>query len=156
MAQQEPTMPTTCDHCGKPFNTSAVHPRRYCSIACEEGRAPLAMSDPQSPEYHLHIQGNPESLIGKALVSNGLKRVDYSPDWCKGPNDWSHGTVVDVDVENQTYVRKNDVVLGVVYDYDGYYHLEHENMETGQITHRRIKDSQVVSMIRQDRWWVDG
>ena len=157
MAQQEPTMPTTCDHCGKPFNTSAVHPRNYCSIACEEGRAPLPMSDPSSPDFHLHVKGEPRALVGKTLVANGLSLVDYSPDWCKGPNDWSHGVVTDVDVENQTYVRKDDVVLGKIVDYgaDGYT-VEHEDMETGELTTRTIHDFLMVEMLRKDRWWVDG
>jgi len=152
MAQQEPMMPTTCDYCKK----SRVHPRRYCSIACEEGRGRLPMDSPESPDYHLYLKGEPQALVGKALVAKARNLVDYSPDWCRNPEDCGRGVVVSHDRENQTYVRKDDVVLGVVYDYDGHYHIEHENMETGQITHRRIKDMLVVDQIRRGRWWVDG
>jgi len=114
------------------------------------------MDSPESPDYHLYLKGEPEALVGKALVANARKLVDYSPDWCRNPEDCGRGVVVSHDRENQTYVRKDDVVLGVVYDYDGHYHIEHENMETGQITHRRIKDMLVVDQIRRERWWVDG
>jgi len=62
-------MATTCNHCGQPFNTSQAHPRRHCSIACEEGRGPVPIDDPSSDMYHRHLQGNPEALVGMALVS---------------------------------------------------------------------------------------
>lgn len=78
-----------------------------------------AMSDPQSPDYHLYLKGNPEALVGKTIV------------------------------------QKDDGVLGVVCDYDSYYHIEDENTETGETTHRRIKDMQVVDQIRKGNWWVE-
>lgn len=157
MARLEPTTTTTCDHCGEMFKCSAVHPRRYCSIACEEGRAIRAMDHPESPDYHLHLQANPESLVGKTLIASGLKRVEYAPDWCKDPSDWRQSELVSVDRDNLTYVRTDDVVLGRVVDYgaDGYT-VEHENIETGEITTRTIHDFQIVAQIRRDNWWVDG
>jgi len=114
------------------------------------------MSDPQSPDYHLYLKGNPESLVGETILASGLKRVDYSADWCKGPEDWSHGTIVDVNEPNLTYVRKDDVVIGTVTDYDGHYTVRYENIETGEITIRRIKDMLLVDQLRRDNWWVDG
>jgi len=150
-------MPTTCNHCGKPFNTSAVHPRRYCSIACEEGRGPRAQSDPASPDFWLHVQGNPETLVGRALVARGLKFCDYSPDWHRPPERYDVNDIVSIDREEQEFVRHDDVYLGRVAEYDGgEYVIEHEDMETGEITHRRVDDSMVLSLIRQDTWWVDG
>jgi hypothetical protein len=155
--QQEPMQSMMCAHCGELFKTSQQHPRKYCSIACEEGRGPIPMSNPQSPDYHLYVQGEPEAILGRVLVANGLKRVNYSPDWCRGPDDWYSATIVDHDSENEIYVREDDVVLGHVVDYrDGNYVVEHEDIETGEITVREIDDSTLVSMIRQDRWWVDG
>jgi len=161
MAQQPPVATMKCARCGTMFKgnprSQPLGRDDYCSLACEEGRGPRAMSDPQSPDYHLFLKGQPEALVGKTLLASGLKRVDYSADWCKGPEDWSHGTVVDVDVPNLTYVRKDDVVLGTVVDYgaDGYT-VEHEDMETGEITRRTIHDFLMVAQIRDDRWWVDG
>ncbi len=160
MAQQSPTATMSCARCGQLFEgnprSQPLGRDNYCSISCEEGRGPRAMSDPQSPDYHLFLKGEPEALVGKTLLASGLKRVDYSADWCKGPENWSHGTVVDVDEPNVTYVRKDDVVLGTVVDYDGHYTIEHENIETGEVTRRRVKDMLLVSQLRQDHWWVDG
>jgi len=160
MAQQPPTATMSCARCGQLFTgnprSQPLGRDNYCSISCEEGRSPRAMSDPQSPDYHLYLKGDPEALVGKTLLASGLKHVDYSADWCKGPDEWSHGTIVDVDAPNLTYVRKDDVVLGTVVDYDGHYTVEHEDMETGEITRRRIKDMLLVDQLRRDRWWVDG
>lgn len=114
------------------------------------------MHDPQSPDYHLYLKGNPQALVGQTLVANGLKYVDYSADWCRGPNDWAAGVVVDHDGHDVSYIRKDDVVLGKVVDYDGHYHIEHEDVETSEVTRRRIKDMLVVEQIRRERWWVDG
>lgn len=157
MARPEPEMATTCDHCGEPFTTSQVHPRKYCSIACEEGRGPLPMDDPQSPDYHLHLKGNPEDLVGKAVLAVGFKRVDYSPDWAKGPHYTTPTSTVWVDEEEEVYLRETDVYLGEVVEYgaDGYV-IEHENLETGEITERTVHDFLMVEQIRNDRWWVDG
>lgn len=161
MAQQPPTATMSCARCGQMFNgnprSQPLGRDNYCSIACEEGRGPRAMSDPQSPDYHLYLKGEPEALVGKTLIAAALKRVDYSSDWCKGPEDWSHGTIVDHSEQDVTYVRKDDVVLGTVVDYgaDGYT-VEHENIETGEITTRVIQDFLMVEQLRTDRWWVDG
>lgn len=114
------------------------------------------MSDPLSPDYHLHLKGHPEALVGESLVARGLKQVNYSADWCKGPDDWSHGVVVSHNPDDVAYVRKDDVYLGEVVEYDGHYTIEREDMDTGEITTRRIKDMLVVAQIREDRWWVDG
>jgi hypothetical protein len=152
----EEIVPTTCNHCGKPFNTSRQNPRRYCSISCEEGLAPLPMSDPQSPDYHLFLKGNPIALVGRTLVARGLEFCDYSPDWHKNPDQYNRGTLVTVNEEEQTFVKKSNIVVGKVVDYDGHYTISHTDSETGNAFTRRIKDIFVVEMIRQDRWWVDG
>lgn len=155
--EAEPTMPTTCDHCGKAFNTSRQHPKNYCSIACEEGRAPLAKSDPASEGYHLHLQGEPESLVGKTLVANAFKRTCYSPDWHRDYDDYNSREIVSHDPENEVLVVKRDVVIGTVTAYEnGHYVVETENLETGTMVTQRINPSDAVSKIKDNRWWVDG
>lgn len=159
MAQQPPTATMSCARCGQLFKgnprSQPLGRDNYCSIACEEGRGPRAMSDPQSPDYHLYLKGNPKDLVGKAIVADGLKLVDYSPDWCKGPDDWKNCTIVDHDEHDASYVRKNGVFLGKVVDYDGEYVLERENIETGEVTTRRIGDMLMVEQLKFDRWWVE-
>lgn len=154
---EEPTRATTCDRCGEPFNTSGVHPSRYCSIACEEGRSALPIDDPSSEGYHFHLQGEPQSLVGKAILATGLKRTCYAPTWHKKPHRYSSQQIVDHDTESEILVLRDDVFLGKVVDFgaDGYT-IEHENMETGEITKRVVSESVVLDQIRHDRWWVDG
>lgn len=149
----------TCDRCGEQFRGN---PRSqplggtYCSLACEEGRSPLPMSDPASDGFHLHLQGEPDALVGMTLVAEGLKLVDYSPEWAKNPSDYKSRRVVDVDEENETLVRKDSVVLGQVVGYGGgKYMVEHENMETGELTVFHVKDTQAVHQIRKGRWWAE-
>lgn len=161
MAQQSPTATMKCDHCGELFEgnprTQPLGRANYCSISCEEGRGPLAMSDPQSLDYHCYLKGNPEALVGKTLVAKALKYVDYSADWCKGPEGWEYGTVVDHDEQDVSYVRVDDIPLGKVYAYEqGQYLVEHEDLETGEVTRRSIDDTLMVAQIRRDRWWADG
>jgi hypothetical protein len=67
--QRAPITPTSCERCGKLFNTSEQHPRRYCSIACEEGRGPLPDRDPRSPNFCHFVQGNPERLVDTVAIS---------------------------------------------------------------------------------------
>lgn len=112
------------------------------------------MDDPSSPDYHLHLKAEPGSLIGKSVIAEGLKLVDYSPDWATGPP--TRDTfVVCHDEEQEVYVREAGVYLGTVTDYDGHYTIEREDMETGEIHRRRVKDILVVDMIRKDNWWVE-
>jgi hypothetical protein len=139
------------------FTTSRQHPRRYCSIACEEGRSPLPESDPASEGYHLHLQGNPQSLIGKNLLANGLKRTCYSPDWHRSPADYSSRELVSQDAESETLVRKDDVLLGQVVAFEaGEYVVKKESIETGEVRTFTVDASLTVSQIRNDRWWVEG
>lgn len=70
--RQTPTVPTTCDNCGKHFNTDRQHPRSYCSIACEEGRRAPPISEPESDGYHLHVKAEPEALVGNWLHTQDL------------------------------------------------------------------------------------
>jgi len=152
---EAPIRPTTCDRCGEPFNTSDQHPARYCSIACEEGRSPLPVSDPASDGYHLHLQGEPSALVGKEVLAVGLKRTCYAPDWHKNPDQYSPQRLVSHDEESQTIVVSDEVFLGSVVAYDrGEYVIEHEDMETGEISRRRVKDSVALAQVRNDRWWV--
>lgn len=116
----------------------------------------MPMSDPSSPDYHLHLKGTPEALVGKMILASALKLVDYSPDWARGPDSLPNREVVWHDAESELYIRKSSVVVGTVVDYDGQYTIEHENVETGEITTRRMSDILVVSQIRNGRWWVDG
>lgn len=154
--ESEPTRPTTCDHCGKHFNTSAVHPSRYCSIACEEGRAPRAISDPRSDGYHLHLQGNPEALVGKTLVANALKRTCYSPEWHKSPDDYNPRKIREHDTSEETIVYETIQVIGKVTNYEnGEYTVVHDAVEGERVT-QHISDSATVNQIRKDEWWVDG
>lgn len=155
--EQEPITPTMCDRCGNHFNTSEVHPRQYCSIACEEGRTPLPESDPASNNFHLYVQGNPEALVGNWLVARGLKRTCYAPKWHKNPADYSPRTIVSHDKSEEVLFYKTDVVIGKVYGYhDGVYDVEYENMETGEFSERKLDASLVVDQLRRDDWWVDG
>lgn len=152
---EAPTRPTTCDRCGKPFNTSDQHPRRYCSIACEEGRSPLPESDPASDGYHLHLQSQPEALVGREVLAVGLKRTDYSPDWHKSPDQYSPRRIVSHNESDTTLVLNDEVFLGTVVSFEnGQYTLEHEDIETGEITRRTVDASIAVSQIRQENWWA--
>lgn len=148
---------TTCEHCGRHFNTTVPHPSRYCSIGCEEGRAPLPEQHPDSDGYHLHLQAEPQSLIGRNLVAHGLKRTDYSPDWHRDLDEYNSRQKVSVDEENSILVYVNSVHLGKVVDYESGegYTVERENLETGEVHCRTIGASLTVSQIRQDNWWVE-
>jgi len=155
--RQEPVRATACDHCGELFETSEVTPRRYCSIACEEGYAPLPQSDPASNGYHLHLQGNPQSLIGKNLLASGLKQSCYSPDWHRSPKDYNSRELVSHDPDAEIIVRKDNVFLGPVVDFGGgEYVVEKEDIETGEVHTFTVDASLTVSQIRNDRWWVEG
>ncbi len=153
--EAEPIQPTACDHCGKSYNTSRQHPSRYCSIACEEGRRALPISDPSSDGYHLHVQGEPQSLIGREMLAVGLKRTDYSPDWHKSPKQYSPQRIVAHLESDTSLILKDEMYLGTVVDYqDGNYVVEREDIETGTVSVRLIDASIAVSQLRQDRWWV--
>lgn len=158
MSQAE-TVIMTCAHCGQRFEgnprSQPLGRDNYCSIGCEEGLNPVPMDDPQSPDYHLHLKAEPESLVGKRIIATGRKLVDYSPEWANGPDNSLTGLVW-VDQDDELYVREDDVYVGEVIDYDGYYTIERENIETGEIHRRRVKDMLVVDQIRNDRWWVEG
>ena len=152
---EAPVRPTTCDRCGKAYNTSDQHPARFCSIACEEGRSPLPVSDPSSDGYHLHLQGEPEALVGREVLAVGLKQTDYSPDWHKSPSQYSPQRVVSHNESDTTLVVKDEVFLGTVVAYEnGTYTVEHEDIESGKISQRTVDASVAVSQIRQDNWWV--
>lgn len=74
MAMQPETVGMTCDRCGVQFRgnpRSQPLGSAYCSIACEEGRSPLPVDDPRSDGYHLHLQGEPEALVGETVVAEG-------------------------------------------------------------------------------------
>jgi len=114
------------------------------------------MEDPQSPDYHLHIKAEPESLVGKTIVANGLKYTCYSPDWHRDVDGYHHSDIVAHNESEETLVLQRDKVVGTVTDYgiDGYT-IEYENIETEEITERVVHDFLMVEMIRKDRWWVD-
>lgn len=156
---EEATQPTTCNRCGESFNTSAQNPRRYCSIACEEGWSALPQSDPESDGYHLHLQGEPQSLVGKVLVGTGLRRTDYSPDWHKSPDQYNSRDTVSIDRENTILIYQTDIIIGQVVDYNkdtGTYTVEKEydTKERQYTANKKIDTTVVVSEIRQDNWWV--
>lgn len=71
---QAETTGMTCSNCGKQFRgnprSQVLGSENYCSIACEEGRREPPMSDPRSAGFHLHLQGDPDDLIGYTLVSD--------------------------------------------------------------------------------------
>ena len=79
------------------------------------------MSDPRSPDFHLHLKGEPEALVGMTLIADGFN---------------------------------GDTVLGRVVDYDGEYHVEYENIETGETIERAFNDFLVVEQLRKNRWWA--
>jgi hypothetical protein len=152
----EPITASKCDQCGDVFQTSAQHPRRYCSISCEEGRTPLPQDDPRSDGFWLHVQGRPQSLVGSTLVASGMKFCDYSPDWHRTPDDYSNGELIWVDRDAQEMVVKRSTVIGRV---DGFennqFRVAHYD-EDYCLTHYHWHDaSMVVSQLRSNLWWAE-
>lgn len=155
--EAEPTTARTCQHCRTVFKTSAVHPSRYCSIDCEEGRAPLPESHPESPDYHRHLQANPEALVGASILAVGLKRTCYSPDWHRKPESYHPSAIVEVDEESEILIKKDEVYLGVVSDYkDGEYHIRYDDLDSGETVRLTFDESLVISQIRSEQWYVDA
>lgn len=151
---EEPMRPTTCDRCGEPFNTSDVHPRRYCSIACEEGRTPLPISDPSSEGFHIHLRNEPADLIGCALVTRAIKRTCYSPDWHRSPEDYKRHKIISHDTEEEILVYKTTNYLGRVEDMsDGMYHISRETEDGHRMISVPVSD--VVNFIRAETWWAE-
>jgi hypothetical protein len=151
--RQEATTPTTCDRCGKAYNTSRQHPRRYCSIACEEGRSALPIDDPSSEGYHLHIQQDPNALVGKTLLARGMKRTCYSPDWHRDPSDYRAQDIVAHDEENEVIIYKTTVRLGkVTHLFEGRFCL---TMDEGEQLTQYVDPSVVVKKLRKDEWWAE-
>lgn len=154
--QEEPTMATTCDHCGEPFNTSRQHPRRYCSIACEEGRAPLPQDDPASDGFWLHVQSKPEELVGFTITAGGLKFCDYSPDWHRNPSDYSRDEIVWADHDAQEMVVKRSIVVGRVDDYEAnQVRIAHYDRDFNLTHYHWHNASKVVAQLRTNRWWAE-
>ena len=93
-------------------------------------QCPPPIIDPSSQDYHLHLQGEPEALVGRTLIARAYKFTD----------------------EGESAVYKTDTVLGKVYDYDGEcYHVK--GKEAG--VERRISASSVISLIRTNAWWAE-
>lgn len=155
---EEPTTPMTCKRCGKRFNTGAWHPRKYCSIACEEGRSPLPQSDPRSEGYHLHLQSEPESLVGKTLVGKAFKRTCYSPDWHRDPEDYKPRNIVEHDEENEVITYQKSIVIGEVVRTlsQGTYLIERDNPVSTGVSVFQVDISKTVEKIRRGEWWADG
>jgi hypothetical protein len=160
MMQETVTM--TCSRCGDQFSGDPISQplgnRVYCSIACEEGRSPLPEHSPESPRYASHLSDNPRDLIGRCLTAVGLKRTCYSPDWHRDPSDYAHSEIVSLDVDNEILVYESEVFLGKVVKYDPSfenYMIEHENMETGEMTYRWVDKQTMLDQIRDDRWWAE-
>lgn len=151
------TINKECPRCKETFVTDAQHPSNYCSIACEEGRSPLPMDNPASDGYHLHLQAEPESLIGKTVVANCLKRTCYSPDWHRSPSDYNSRSIVSHDSDKEVLVYKTDSVVGEVTDYEnGRYRISRTVDEPVEgVVSKWVDASMVVSQIRQERWWAE-
>jgi len=72
------------------------------------------------------------------------------------PERWSHGTVQDVDEDDEWYVRKDDVVMGKVTDFeDGSFTITHEDIETEEITTRTVSLSMMWKQLGDERWWAE-
>ena len=150
---REPRHTKKCPQCNE------LHQNRhsqYCSVLCEEGKRAPPISDPRSEGYHLHLQGEPEHLVGKTLVAKGLKYTDdVTEDWHKSPSDlptvWQSN-------DGEELVYETTTVIGTVagFDEDGYYIIEKEYLETGELTVKRVLPSDVVAKVRRDEWWVEG
>ena len=154
---EAPIRPTTCNRCGKHFNAPADRVPRFCSIACEEGRGPLPDSDPSSPFFHRHIQGNPHAIVGHHIQSKGLKRTCYSPNWHKSPDEYRNVDIIEHDSENEILVLKRQQHLGKVKEIDGNTAIiEKWTVEEDKHIKIEVSMSTVVSMLRQDLWWSDG
>lgn len=161
MAPEPPTATMECSRCGTTFKgnprSQPLGSKNYCSIGCEEGKGPLPDDSPQSPNHWLHVQGDPETVIGQWLLATGLKRVDYSPEWCRDPSSVSSAELVYVNEHEEVFVRRTSVCIGKIVSYqDGTYVVERENLETGEVHTREISDSVLLAQLRRDQWWVEG
>ena len=155
MMSATPETTAKCQHCGELFRTSEQHPRRYCSVMCEDGRRAKSIDDPSSEGYHLHLQGEPQALVGKTLIAEGLKYSDdVTEDWHKSPDELATVWLSDDETE---LVYKTSMVVGVVtgFDESGHYTIEKEYLETGEIVEKRVMPSDVLERIRNDTWWVE-
>ena len=120
---------------------------------CEEGRRAPPISDPSSEGYHLHLQGEPEALVGRTLIARAYKFTDdVTEDWHKSLDDLQTVWVAE---DGESAVYKTDTVVGKVYDYDGECYLVEDDLRSGAVVTRRIPASSVVSLIRRDTWWAE-
>jgi hypothetical protein len=162
MALHPQIVTMTCTRCGKTFKgdprSQPLGRENYCSIACEEGKSPLPPNDPSSRGFAQHVHGEPKALVGRTLVANGLKFCDYSPEWHRTPDDYTHDEKVWVDRKEEEMVVKSHQHLGRVADYDGErgaYYIEAEDMETGEVSGRWWDESLVVHQLKKNRWWAE-
>jgi len=140
---------------------------------CEEGRRAPPISEPSSEGYHLHLQGEPEALVGRTLIARAYKFTDdVTEDWHKSLDDLQTVWVAE---DGESAVYKTDTVVGKVYDYDGECYLvefeirdgesphscasqscsAQDDLRSGAVVTRRIPASSVVSLIRRDTWWAE-
>lgn len=150
MSLREPRVTKQCPQC-KELHQSRHS--KYCSVMCEEGRRAPPISEPSSQGYHLHLQGEPEALVGRTLIARAYKFTDdVTEDWHKSLDDLPTVWVAE---DGESAVYKTDTVVGKVYDYDGKcYHVE-DDLRSGAVVTRRIPASSVVSLIRTDTWWAE-
>ena len=149
-----------CPRCGE------LHKRNhtdYCSIACEEGRTPLPQDDPRSGGYHLHLQANPQELIGETLFADGFKYSDQvTEDWHKSSDDLPTVWISD---EREELIYKTTALVGTVkgFDESGRYIIEKQYHAEELLPEKLIKTntkrvpaSDVIQRIKNDTWWVEG
>jgi len=138
-------------------NTSIRNPRPASQVRSGSTRhISTPVSEPQHPQFAQHMKENPEVMIGMTVLSSALKYVDNTPEWVRPPERWSHGTVQDVDEDDEWYVRKDDVVMGKVTDFeDGSFTITHEDIETEEITTRTVSLSMMWKQLGDERWWAE-
>lgn len=112
------------------------------------------MSDPASEGYHLHLQANPDDLLGRAVVVSAIKRTCYSPDWHRNPEDYPKRVIRSHDEEKEILVYETEEYLGRVESRgNGLYHISRETDDGHRMISVPVSD--VVHLIREGTWWAE-
>ena len=120
---------------------------------CEEGRRAPPISDPSSEGYHLHLQGEPEALVGRTLIARAYKFTDdVTEDWHKSLDDLP---TVWRSENGESAVYKSDTVVGTVAELDNGDYIIEDDLSSEELITKRVSASSVVSLIRRDTWWAE-
>jgi hypothetical protein len=84
---------TTCQNCGKPFQTYKKNPQKYCSISC--GVSARNRTD-LNPSKHRDITGENNPMFGKGHLTSGERNGMYNRRGADSPN-WKGGRKIRAD-----------------------------------------------------------